>query len=356
MGEQRVLYLSRDDVIRTNMTSPGECNRVIEESFSLVGRDDFLMGGASQSEHGLVLHFPEVSNIENMPLSAPDYRYMAMVGYVGGNYHVCGTKVYGSNIANTSRKLPRSTHIIVLNDVVTGIPLALISGTDISNLRTGAVAAVGAKYLAPPGSKVCGLVGAGTVNRAALRCIVEALPSLERVCIYDRVLERSQAFQRDMADLPVELVCMESLEAMLPQCDIVHFAATAIPPLPWIEPACLKKDALVEISSLVDYPLALLKETNLVVDLLRMHEIWYKTDPGQNLATYPVIKQIQEGNLIPGQDVKELGKIVCSTQSTPRDGRPILFMANGLPVWDIALAYSVYQAAKEQKIGTLLPL
>lgn len=355
MNRQTVLYLSQEDVLRTGQLLPRNTNRVIEESFSLVGKDDFLMGGATSSEHGLMLHFPETSVIPNMPLNAPDYRYMAMVGYVGGSFHICGAKVYGSNVKNIERQMPRSNHIILLNDVETGLPVAIMNGTQISNMRTGAVVGVAAKYLAPPEARVCGLVGAGAVNRTALACLADALPKLERVYVYDRLPEKSEAFIQDMKRLPVELISAPSERDMLPLCDVIHYATTAIPPLPCVEPEQIKPGALVEISCLVDYPQHLLNGTNIVVDLLRMHEIWYKTDPGQNLATYGVLEKMYRGEL-PREEIKELGKIISGTQDFVRGNRTTVFMANGLPVWDVALAHAVYQTAKENQIGSELPL
>lgn len=353
MGSQGILYLSQEDVRRTGRLSPENCNRILEKSFALVGKDDFLLGGSTGAEHGIGIHFPETSLISSMPLNAPDYRYMAMIGYVGGDFHVCGTKVYGSNVHNTSRGIPRSNHIIVLNDVETWMPLAIISGTEISNLRTGAVAGVAAKHLAPKHAKVCGLVGAGAVNRAALVCLASALPELERVYLYDRLPEKSRQFLEDMKDLPVELCMASSDEEMLPQCDVVHYATTAIPPLPVVRQEWVKPGALVEISCLVDYPLELLKGRNIVLDLLRMHEVWLKTDPGQNLATYPVL-ELRERGLLDGGEIKELGKLINGTQTLEHEGGSTIFMANGLPVWDVALAYSVFEQAKENGIGTWL--
>lgn len=355
MNGHTVLYLSHEDVIRTRQLLPQNCNQVIEESFSLVGKDDFLMGGVTNSEHGLKLHFPETSAISNMPLQAPDYRYMAMIGYVGGDFHIFGTKVYGSNIKNVDRQLPRSNHIILLNDVETGLPVSIMNGTQISNMRTGAVAGVAAKYLAAQDMKVCGLIGAGAVNRSALVCLINALPKLERVFIYDRFPEKSEIFIQDMKDVPVELISMPSEREMLPLCDVVHYATTAIPPFPNVDPELIKHGALVEISCLVDYPDRLLYGTNIVVDLLRMHEIWYKTDPSQNLATYGVLEKMYRGE-IPREKIKELGKIINGTQKFVRGNQTTIFMANGLPVWDVALAYTVYQTAKEHQIGTELPL
>lgn len=356
MMDQKILFLSEQDVLRTGMLQPHNCNRVLTESFVLVGKEDFLLGGTSNSEHGIAVHFPTQSAVPNMPLCGPDYRYMAMVGYVGGDLHVCGSKIYGSNTENTSRGLPRSNHIIILNDVDTFLPRVILNGTQISNMRTGAVAGVGAKYLAPPHAKVCGLVGAGTVNRAALLCLADALPELECVYIYDRAAGKSEALAREMAGLHLKFRCVSSEAELLPYCDVVHYGTSAIEPLPVILPEKVKPGSLIEISSLVDYPESLLDGRHIVVDYLKMHEIWHTTDPELGIATYPVLDRIARGALR-REDVGELGKIIAGVQKAPETGRETtLFMVNGMSVWDIALACSVFKAAKQQGIGSWLSL
>ena len=62
-----------------------------------------------------------------MPLDAPDRRFLAMPGYLGGRFHIAGMKWYGSNINNPQIGLPRSVLMVMLNNVETGEPVALMS-------------------------------------------------------------------------------------------------------------------------------------------------------------------------------------------------------------------------------------
>ena len=57
--------------------------------------------------------------------------------------------------------LPRGSAVIALNDPETKVPIAIMDGTLISAIRTGAVTGVCAKYMAPSRSKTVGLFGAG---------------------------------------------------------------------------------------------------------------------------------------------------------------------------------------------------
>ena len=71
------------------------------------------MGGPTQHHHGMMIHFPEEARGPRMPVKGPDRRFMAMVSYLGGDYHMCGAKWYGSNKENPKRGLPRSILLVL---------------------------------------------------------------------------------------------------------------------------------------------------------------------------------------------------------------------------------------------------
>ena len=142
---------------------------------------------------------------------------------------------------------------------------------------------------------------------------------------------------------------------------------TGLPYTPELMKDISEQGAIVDMSS-INFPEGVENSTrtvfiylrntgfkNIVLDLLKMHEIWLKTDPGQNLASYPVLKLRGCGEL-DGREIKDLGKLINGTQKLEHKGNATLFMANGLPVWDVALANSVYETAKTNQIGTWLSL
>ena len=135
----------------------------------MFGKKDFLLGGPNADEHGLQMNFPATSDIEDFPLDdGPDRRFMAMPAYIGGKYHIAGQKYYGSNSHNAALGLPRSILMVTLSDVDTGAPIAYMSANLLSAMRTGAMPAMAAKYLANPDSKVLSLIGPGVINKCAL--------------------------------------------------------------------------------------------------------------------------------------------------------------------------------------------
>ena len=84
-------------------------------------------------------------------------HFNVLRGAVGG---VAGTKVVGNFVANYAAGLPSELGLLTLYDPGTGVPLAIMDATLITACRTGAMTAVGARYLARPDARVLGHVGA----------------------------------------------------------------------------------------------------------------------------------------------------------------------------------------------------
>ena len=117
MGKRtEFLYLDEDDMIKAGVLDSEACVNTLDEMFQLLGKGEYIMGGANHNEHGIMITFPDNPQFEGMPANGPDRRFMAMVAYLGGRFKVCGEKWYGSNIINPSRGLPRSVLMVMLND------------------------------------------------------------------------------------------------------------------------------------------------------------------------------------------------------------------------------------------------
>ena len=66
----------------------------------------------------------------------------------------------GDFVDNYKLGLPSEMGLLTLFDPSTGVPLAIINATSLTAMRTGAMTALGAKYLARKGSRVLGHIGA----------------------------------------------------------------------------------------------------------------------------------------------------------------------------------------------------
>ena len=166
------LFLNEAEAVKAGARDMVRCIEVMDEVFSLLGQGDYLMGSPNHNSHGIKIYFPKESPFPNMPKKGPDRRFMALVAYLGGRFNVCGEKWYGSNLANREKGLPRSILTTVLNDADTGAPLAFLSANTLSATRTGAIPAVGARYLAREDASVLGIIGAGVIGRSCLTALL----------------------------------------------------------------------------------------------------------------------------------------------------------------------------------------
>ena len=89
------LYLSEKDVIEAGVLDGKKCIDCMSEVMDLLSAGDYRLGGEDANSHGIFMSFPKESEIEGMPLDAPDRRFMAMPAYLGGRFHLAGQKWYG---------------------------------------------------------------------------------------------------------------------------------------------------------------------------------------------------------------------------------------------------------------------
>ncbi len=117
----------------------------------------------------------------------PDYNGWnnAMPGWLK-KQDIHGIKWAGFGFDNAAKfGVPCCSAVIVLNDMETAFPVALLDGTTVMAMRTGAAAAVMAKYNVKKSAKVATLLGAGVQGTSGMEMILLALPQLEEVRVMD---------------------------------------------------------------------------------------------------------------------------------------------------------------------------
>ena len=105
-------------------------------------------------------------------LESPPYGDFRAMPALGGDLALL--KWVTSFPGNPAQGLPTVTGVICLSDARTGAPLMLLDARSVTALRTGAVAAVAARALAPEGAATVGIVGSGLHGAWAARCLAAA--------------------------------------------------------------------------------------------------------------------------------------------------------------------------------------
>ncbi len=359
------LFLSEPDCIDAGVLDAARCVDVCEEVFGLLAQGDYLMGGPNHNSHGMGVVFPKSSPFPNMPVAGPDRRFVAMPGYLGGRFDICGNKWYGSNHANTAKGLPRSVLTLMLNDKETGEPLCLMSANLLSSARTGAVPAVATRHLASATASSVAVLGCGPINKACLKAIATTLPSLKRVYFYDifeAAAEKLAAWARQT--LGVEAIIENNLQTALAGAEVVTVAASRVKPLvvrnDWLHP-----DATVLISGPISADDAFWLENRVVLDHVALHEAYVDeavASPDKQIAYDgiiggPLYRLIDDGKLPALKDFTDLGTVLqAPAQHADTGARRTVFVACGMSVFDLAWGYEIYRTAQDKGLGTPLAL
>lgn len=364
-GKVDFLYLDEPSMIKAGVKDMHACVDTMVEVYKLLGQGDYVMGGKNHNSHGVKIVFPKTSPFPNMPLDGPDRRFMAMVAYLGGRFNVAGEKWYGSNTANKQRNLPRSILMVMLNDADTGAPIALESGNLVSAMRTGAIPGVGARYLARKDSKVCGLIGAGPISQSCFMSIIDSLPSLEEVKIYDVFPEYAERLAKWITETYPSIKkahSVGSVEECVSGSDVVN-SATSGKSLPYIKGDWIKKGAYVSLPAGIEMDMDYVLRDDIlrVVDNWGMYEAWseelpYPWHDSIELIGAYYLDWIKEGKMKADQ-FYNMGAIVNgNVPGRVSDDQIVLFGQGGLPVYDVAWGKQIYDNAVKMGLGVKLNL
>jgi alanine dehydrogenase len=273
-------------------------------------------------------------------------RRSGPAGLPGGG--VSGVKVVGDFVANYAAGLPSELGLLTLYDPATGAPVAIMDATLITACRTGAMTAVGARYLARPDSRVLGHVGArGTAFWNVV--LLDELFGLEEIRVTSRRPESREAFARQLAavtDTPVRVAA--TAEEAFDGADILVEASRLTEPEPLLRTASVKPGAFV-----VPYGTISAVELDLldVMDKVVVDD-WQEAQSGQFGA---LRRHIDTGRLSASSLHAELGQIVTGRRpGREHDDERILLWHRGLAILDIAVGLAILARAEQLDAGTML--
>jgi len=279
----------------------------------------------------------------------PAFRghFNVLRGYVAP-LGVAGVKVVGDYIDNYQQDLPSEMALLTLFDPRTGMPIALLDATAITEMRTGAVTALGAKYLARKGSSVLGHVGARGTAYWNVR-LLNHLFDFAEIRVHSRRAESREPFAaRLSADLGKPVQAVDTWEACLAGAHIQVEAARLAEPAPlfktaWVAPGNL----VIPYGTMSTVELSLIDVMDKVVV-----DDWGQCKGGRfgSLRAHVEARKLTEETLH-----AELGQIVAGRRPG-REGEDetILFWHRGLSLSDIALGAAMLEKARQRGIGQQL--
>ncbi|QIM19576.1 ornithine cyclodeaminase family protein [Leucobacter coleopterorum] len=325
LGEE-VLYLSKQEVLNLG-----------------IGRSEILdLTRDTLIEHG--------NHRYEMPAKIgvhpyPEVFYHAMPAYVPG-MNAVGCKWIECYPNNPSKfGLPQTTGLMVINDVESGVPVAIMDSTWVTAMRTPAVTVLAAAKL-HPGAETFGMFGCGVQGKEHVRYAAEALPGLKTVYVYDTREEAADALIAELqGEVPFTLVKGASAEAVAKSAEVLSSATLIIK-----EPLSVVKDEWIsagqtilpcDLNTFWD-PRISQRADKYIVDSIEEHELF--AEMGYFPDGLPAI-------------AAETGEVIADVKQGRENADQIIVNSNiGMAVCDVVVGRAIYDRAVALGAGTALSL
>lgn len=325
MPLNRFLYLSQQDVASAGVTM-AEIIDLLESAFKEKGK-----------------HQTEMPPKPGIHPGGGDNFIHAMPAYIPA-MKAAGIKWVSGFPNNLKRGVPYINGLLILNDVETGLPIAVMDCVWITGMRTGAATALSARYLARPDSSTVGILGCGVQGRTNFEALNVLFP-IQRVKAFDTDKEAANAYAKEIHarfDAHVEVV--ETPEAAVSGSDIIVTAG----------PILKKPHATIQAGWMSEGAFASLVDFDSYWHILAMKEAAkFCTDDTPQMLHYQTLGYFQG---IPSIHA-DLGELVTGEKAGRETGEEKTMTANlGLAIDDMAVAPLIFNKAKERGIGTWLTL
>ncbi len=250
---------------------------------------------------------------------------------------------------NAARALPVTNGVLLLSDAGTGLPLAILNAAALTAIRTGAVGALGIKYLTPADADSLGIVGAGVQGawQAISACAVRPVRTVFAV---RRSAASFASFTATLAEhLPgVSVVPCASAAELLARTGVIVTATTSGEPVLPDDPGGLEGKHFIAIGSferhMSELPDSVFRLAgHLVLDSeLARHEV------GE------AVRPVKLG-ILHDADVFTIGELAAGRR-TVDVARTTAYKAAGMALFDLFVARALYESARRRGAGRELTL
>ncbi len=270
-------------------------------------------------------------------------HYNVLRGYVEPLGYA-GVKIVGDFVDNYKQGLPSELALLNLFCPRTGVPLAVIDAARITDMRTGALTALGAKYLGPKAPRILGHLGARGTAYWNVR-LLDHLFDFDEIRVHSRRRESREAFGEKLStDLGKKVIVTEDWETCLSGADIMVEATRLNEPTPLFDPGWVKKGSLV-----IPYGTM----STLPLNFINRIDKFVMDDLGQMRAGHlgALRPHIDAGLITETSFYAEIGEIAAGLKpGRETNDETILFWHRGMSTGDIALGATILDKAKKMGI------
>lgn len=255
---------------------------------------------------------------------------------------VKNVNVHPNNIKK--HNLPTVMGLIELVDPENGFPVAVMDGTWITNMRTGAAGGVATKYLARDDSEILGLVGAGVQALTQFLAIKEVM-DIQEVKVSCRTCAHREEFAKMISEkYEINARAMDTIKEAVLGSDVISTTTPSRVPIikrKWITPGTHINAMGADAPGKQELESHLLEKAKIIIDC------W-----GQASHSGEINIPVHEGIIRRNDIHASIGEIVNGTRPGRESDKEItIFDSTGLAVQDIVTAWNIYQKALEKNLG-----
>lgn len=259
-----------------------------------------------------------------------------------------GAKIVSVFPGNLAQGLPTIHAMVIVVNAETGQPNAIMDGTYLTALRTGAASGVATDLLARPDARTVAIMGAGAQGRTQLEAVCAVRP-IEKVWVLDANPETAAIYVEDMRrrgrPIPEAFSIATSSAEALRDADVICTATTSTRPV--FADAELKPGAHINgigayTPEMQEVPAETVARSRVVVD-----------SRSATLAEAgDLIIPIQQGMMAADDIHGEIGEVAAGLIPGRQSAEEITFFKSvGVAVQDVAVAGAILRRAAELGLG-----
>ncbi len=330
---RKTLILGRTDMM--GLLEPSEYNDCVEHAFRMHG-----LGRVYLEPKGHIVLDRYQGEWEVMPSYIEEH---GGAGLAGADAAAC--KWVSIREDNARYELPAVFSILVYTHPETGFPLAICDGSYHTQMRTGASAAVSAKWLARKDSRVLAIAGTGSVGQGTLATCDPVFPWQEV-----RIWSRTQASLDRFLDAErpgyphLSITGSTDLERVVRGADVIVTGTHArqwIVDDAWVKPGAHIAALGADLAGEQELDPHILQRARILVDDLRQ----CVPDGEINVA-------LREGSISESDVAGEIGKVICGElPGRQSDDQVTVFDSTGIALQDSATVPLEYERALAAGVG-----
>lgn len=285
----------------------------------------------------------------NIDIPEHNGQSLYMPAYVAGDAPALGVKIVSIYPENIEKNLPSVPATMVMLNAETGIVEAMMDGTYLTQLRTGAVQGAATDILARKDAKIAALIGTGGQAISQLEAML-TVRSLDEVRIVDIDKERCEQFVKEMSEkfnhFHTKLVAVDNAEEAVKNADIITSVTTS--------KRATFSNEFVKDGAHINGVGAYTPEMHEIPSeiIVRADKVIFDTMEGVLAEAGDIITPLEEGLVERSHYQGDLGEVMLGKiAGREHDKEVTVFKTVGTAVLDVVTAERILRKAKELGVG-----